>query len=232
MARGWRIGDREGVLHSLTSRLYTLAAVIITALSLLMIAIMLDQTIDSAVFNFIDVETTGLSPDSARVCEVALIGFKGAARVNHFSSLINPGGPIPPTASRINGITDEMVRSSPSFGDVAPKLLDLLEGSVIVAHNAPFDINFLKMELSRVGLKFPEHLQVVDTLEIARGHYKFTNNRLGTIAGELNLSSENWHRALADVEMTRKIFEHFVSAFKSGGAITVGDLVKKCRRER
>ncbi|MCX5786657.1 MAG: 3'-5' exonuclease [Elusimicrobia bacterium] len=193
-----------------------------------MIHTMLDQTIDSAIFNFIDVETTGLSPDSARVCEVALIGFKGDARVNHFSSLVNPGGPIPHTASRINGITDDMVRSSPVFEDVAPKLLDLLEGSVIVAHNAPFDTNFLKMEFSRVGLKFPD-LLVVDTLEIARGHYKFTNNRLGTIAGELNLSSEHWHRALADVEMTRKIFEHFVSAFKNSGAVTVGDLVNKCR---
>jgi len=194
-----------------------------------MLATMLDQAIDDAVFNFIDVETTGLSPDSARVCEVALIGFKGAARVNQFASLINPGGPIPETASRINGITDDMVRSSPAFGGVAPKLLDLLEGSVIVAHNALFDINFLKMEFSLVGLKFPEQLPVVDTCEIARGHWKFTNNRLGTIARELNLSSENWHRALADVEMTRKIFEHFVSALKGSGAVTVGDLVKKSR---
>jgi DNA polymerase-3 subunit alpha (Gram-positive type) len=194
---------------------------------------MLDQNIDEAVFNFIDVETTGLSPDSARVCEVALIGFKGIARINQFSSLINPGGPIPPTASRINGITDDMVRQSPAFGAVAPKLLDLLEGSVIVAHNALFDINFLRMEFSRVGFKFPERLPVVDTLEIARGHWKFTNNRLGTIARELNLSSENWHRALADVEMTRKIFEHFVSAFKNNGVATVGDLVKKsCGRIR
>jgi len=198
-----------------------------------MIATMLDQTIDEAVFNFIDVETTGLSPESARVCEVALIGFKGAARVNQFSSLINPCGPIPPTASKINGITDDMVRRSPAFGGVAPKLLGLLEGSVIVAHNAPFDMGFLKMEFSRLGLKFPEQLPVIDTLEIARGHWKFANNRLGTIARELNLSSENWHRALSDVEMTRKIFEHFVSAFKNSGAATVGDLVKKsCGRAR
>ncbi|HAH31013.1 MAG TPA: hypothetical protein DCL44_01725 [Elusimicrobia bacterium] len=196
-----------------------------------MINTMLDQTIDSAIFNFIDVETTGLSPERARVCEVALIGFKGAARVNHFASLVNPGVPIPPIASNINGITDDMVRQSPSFGGVAPKLLDLLEGSVIVAHNAPFDLGFLNMEFGRVGLKLPE-LPVVDTLEIARGHWKFTNNRLGTIAGELNLASENWHRALADVEMTRKIFEHFVAAFKNRGVVTVGDLVKKSRVAR
>ena len=196
-----------------------------------MIEPILSRNIDEAVFNFIDVETTGLSPDSARVCEVALIGFKGAARLNNFSSLINPGMPIPATASRINGITDDMVRQSPAFGEVALKLLDLLEGSVIVAHNALFDINFLKMEFSRVGLNFPERLPVVDTLEIARGHWKFTNNRLGTIAGELNLSNENWHRALADVEMTRKIFEHFVAAFRKSGVVTVGDLVRKsCAR--
>ena len=158
------------------------------------------QRLDSALFNFIDVETTGLAPENDRVCEVALIGFKGGVRVSHFASLINPGCPIPATASAVNGITDDMVRSSPAFSSVAPMLLDLLEGSVVVAHNAAFDLGFLKMELKRLGLKLPE-LPVVDTLEIARRHYKFTNNRLGTIAKELDIPAGGWHRALADVEI-------------------------------
>jgi DNA polymerase III alpha subunit (gram-positive type) len=82
------------------------------------------------------------------------------------------------------------------------------------------------MEFERVGLKFPR-LHVVDTLAIARKNWKFQSNRLGKIAAELNISSESWHRALSDVEMTRKIFEHFISAFKSAGAVTVADLVQK-----
>ncbi|OIO00449.1 MAG: hypothetical protein AUJ51_10285 [Elusimicrobia bacterium CG1_02_56_21] len=192
-----------------------------------MLEVIQKLNIDQAVFNFIDVETTGLSPRSARVCEVAAIGFCGAERVGTLSELINPGLPIPPEVSRIHGITDSMVKDSPSFGTVAPRLLAMLEGSVLVAHNADFDLGFLKAECERVGLRFPK-LYVVDTLVIARKSWKFQSNRLGNIAGELNISNENWHRALSDVEMTRKIFQHFISAFKAAGAVTVADLLAKC----
>jgi DNA polymerase III epsilon subunit family exonuclease len=160
------------------------------------------------------------------VCEVALISFQGGARVNHFSSLVNPGLPIPPEVSQIHGITDDMVRNSPSFGALAPRLIDAIEGSVIVAHNAEFDLSFLKMEFAKAGLRLPE-LPVVDTLHIARGFGAFSNNRLGTIAKELDIPAGNWHRALGDVEMTRKIFEHFMVLFKKDGAATVADILEK-----
>ncbi|OGR51528.1 MAG: hypothetical protein A2049_12205 [Elusimicrobia bacterium GWA2_62_23] len=186
------------------------------------------QRIEEAVFTFIDVETTGLSPRSARVCEVASISFRGTERVGTLAELVNPGLPIPPEVSRIHGITDEMVRHSPSFGAVAPRLLAALEGSVIVAHNAEFDLGFLNMEFERVGLRFPE-LPVLDTLVLARRNWKFQSNRLGNIAKELNISSEGWHRALSDVEMTRKIFEHFITAFRAAGAATVADLIQKSK---
>ncbi len=185
-----------------------------------------EQKIDDAVFTFIDVETTGLSPRSARVCEVAAVSFRGAQRVGTLSELVNPGVPIPPEVSRIHGITDSMVRNSPSFGGVAPRLLDMLENSVLVAHNAEFDLGFLREELSRVGLRLPD-LPVVDTLAIAKKNWKFQSNRLGSIAAELNISNEGWHRALSDVEMTRKIFEHFIAAFKAAGAVTVDDLISR-----
>ncbi len=184
--------------------------------------------IDEAVFTFIDVETTGLSPRAARVCEVAAISFRGSDRLDTLAELINPGLPIPPEVTRIHGITDAMVKDSPSFGGVAPRLLAMLENSVIVAHNAEFDLGFLTAEFERVGLRFPK-LHVVDTLAIARKNWKFKSNRLGNIAAELNFSNENWHRALSDVEMTRKLFEHFISAFKSAGVSTVAGLVEKCR---
>ncbi len=182
--------------------------------------------IEDAVFTFIDVETTGLSPRAARVCEVAAISFRGAERVGTLAELVNPGGPIPPEVSKIHGITDEMVKDSPAFGAVAPRLLDMLEGSVIVAHNAEFDTAFLSAELERVGLKFPE-LPVLDTLLLARRNWKFKSNRLGNIAAELNIPNGSWHRALSDVEMTRKIFEHFVNVFRTAGAVTVADLIEK-----
>ncbi len=183
--------------------------------------------IDEAVFTFIDVETTGLSPRSARVCEVAAINFRGAERVGTLAELVNPGLPIPPEVSRIHGITDSMVKDSPSFGGVAPRLLAMLESSVLVAHNAEFDLKFLHAEFERVGLKFPR-LHTIDTLLVARKNWKFKSNRLGNIAAELNFSNEGWHRALSDVEMTRQIFEHFIGAFKSAGAVTVAELIEKC----
>jgi DNA polymerase III epsilon subunit family exonuclease len=182
--------------------------------------------IEDAVFIFLDVETTGLSPRSARVCEVAAVCFRGAERVCTLAELINPGMPIPPEVSKIHGITDAMVKDSPSFGGVAPGLLAMLEGAVVVAHNAEFDIGFLSAEFERVGLKFPV-LPVVDTLALARKHWKFKSNRLGSIAAELNFSNEGWHRALSDVEMTRKIFEHFITAFRAAGTVTVADLIRK-----
>ena len=186
--------------------------------------------LEEAVFTFIDVETTGLSPRAARVCEVAAISFTGAERVGTLAELINPGLPIPPEVSRIHGITDAMVKERPGFGGVAPRLLAMLENSVLVAHNAGFDIGFLRAECERVGLRFPK-LYVVDTYLIAKKNWKFRSNRLGNIAAELNISNENWHRALSDVEMTRKIFEHFISAFRAAGAATVADLIEKCGRK-
>ena len=183
--------------------------------------------IEEALFTFIDVETTCLSPRAARVCEVAAVSFRGGERAGSLAELVNPGGPIPPEVSRIHGITDAMVKDSPAFGGVAPRLLAMLENTVLVAHNADFDVSFLREEFARVGLKFPR-LYVLDTLAIARKNWKFRSNRLGNIAAELNLSSEGWHRALADVEMTRKIFGHFTGAFRSAGAVTVADLIAKC----
>ena len=186
----------------------------------------LRRSIDDAVFSFLDVETTGLSPRTSRVCEVAVIAFQGNCRVSHFSSLVNPGLPIPPETSKIHGITDDMVKNSPVFPALAPRLIALLEGSVIVAHNTEFDLSFMEMEFARAGLKLPE-LPVIDTRYIARRLGTFTNNRLGTIAKELDISAENWHRALSDVEMTRKIFEHFMLLFRKEGAVTVADLMAR-----
>lgn len=186
----------------------------------------LRKSLDDAVFTFLDVETTGLSPRTSRVCEVALAGFQGNCRVGHFSSLVNPGLPIPPETSRIHGITDAMVKDSPAFSALAPRLISLLEGTVLVAHNTEFDLSFMDMEFARAGLKMPA-LPVIDTLYLARRLGGFTNNRLGTIAKELDISTENWHRAFSDVEMTRKIFEHFMMVFRKEGAATVADLMAR-----
>jgi len=182
--------------------------------------------LEDAVFTFLDVETTGLSPRTARVCEVAAISFRGGERLGALAELLNPGCPIPPQCTLVHGITDDMVKKSPAFGAVAPRLLAMLENTVLVAHNAEFDIKFVRMELERIGLKFPK-MPVLDTLAIARREWRFKSNKLGNIAAELGIPNESWHRALSDVEMTRKIFEHFAAASRKSGAVTVNDMLKK-----
>ncbi|MBI4655355.1 MAG: 3'-5' exonuclease [Elusimicrobia bacterium] len=188
--------------------------------------LVLHKSIDDTVFTFIDVETTGLSPADSRVCEIAMARFKGDSRIGNFVSLINPEIGIPLEVSKIHGITDDMVKTSPTFEQASSRIIGFIENSVLVAHNAEFDLGFLKMEFERIGLRLPEAV-VIDTLIMARRLGRFYNNKLGTIAKELDISSQGWHRALNDVEMTRKIFEHFILILRKDGAVTLGDVLKK-----
>jgi DNA polymerase III epsilon subunit family exonuclease len=183
------------------------------------------KPIAEVLFTFLDVETTGLSPVDSRIVEVAMMSFKGQTHIKDWTSLVNPEISISDDVSKIHGITNETVKSSPKFNEIAPKILDFIEDSVIVAHNADFDLGFLKMEFSNIGLKFPDTI-VIDTLKIARRFGNFTNNKLGTIAMELNIYN-GWHRAFNDVEMTRKIFEYFTTGFQKKGAVTLEDILKK-----
>ncbi|PIS46651.1 MAG: hypothetical protein COT17_07495 [Elusimicrobia bacterium CG08_land_8_20_14_0_20_51_18] len=187
-----------------------------------------ETRIEDITFTFLDVETTGLSPERERICEVAIISFRDFKQVYSFSTLINPQKKIPPEITRINGINDEMVKDKPAFPAAVPKIMVALENSVVVGHNVNFDRDFLVSEFSRCGFQMPS-LHFVDTLLIARKFGKFSNNRLGNIARQLEISNENWHRALSDVEMTSKIFEHFMVIFKKEGVNSLHDLLKKLK---
>jgi len=191
--------------------------------------ISLDAKIEDIVFSFIDVETTGLNPDVDRICEIALVSYKDFKQIYSFSTLINPQKYIPFEATKVNKITNEMVKNSPTFSQVAAKIIVALNDSVIVGHNVNFDKGFIEKEFLRCGLKLP-NLYFIDTLEIARKFGNFQNNKLGNIARQLEISHENWHRALSDVEMTSKIFEHFMIIFKKDGVITIRDLLKKIKK--
>lgn len=184
----------------------------------------MNTLIDEVPFICLDTETTGLSPlGGGRVCEIALLKSKSGMRLESFSTLINPQIYIEPEVTAIHGITNEMVAQSPSFADIAPRLLDMFEGSVLICHNADFDVSFLQNEFGLLGLKMPS-ITILDTLKFARRHGNFASNRLGEVARSLGISSEGWHRAMADTVMTEKIFYYFLCAFKARGARTVGDL--------
>ncbi|MDR0953418.1 MAG: 3'-5' exonuclease [Elusimicrobiota bacterium] len=185
---------------------------------------MLDTLIEEANFVCLDTETTGLDPiRGGRICEVAVLGSKGAKRVEAYSTLLNPQVLITPEVSAIHGITNDMVRNSPTFEAFAPRLLTSLQGSVLVCHNADFDTAFLRSEFERIGLKMPD-VFILDTLKFARCNGNFSKNRLGVIAKELGISNDGWHRAMADTIMTERIFYYFINKFKRFGARTIGDL--------
>ncbi|MBO5011530.1 MAG: 3'-5' exonuclease [Elusimicrobiaceae bacterium] len=182
-------------------------------------------------FACLDTETTGLSPETGgKICEIAVSVSQGGRVVDEFSTLLNPGLPMSPEVIAIHGITNEMVKDAPSFSDVLPRLLGLLDNCVIVAHNADFDVSFLRAEFASCGMRFPPY-PVVDTLKLARKSGKFARNRLGLIAEELGISCQGWHRAMADTKMAEQIFYYFLTILSKEGVTTLEQLNQfQCKR--
>lgn len=165
----------------------------------------------------VDVETTGLSPWGDRVVEVAVLTADGRRERLGWTSLVHPGRAVPVDVQDIHGITDAMVESAPRFRDVAPRLVALLEGRVVVAHNASFDLRFLVAELARSGQAL-RHGPVLDTLAVARRWYEFAGNSLPVVADALGCRAPR-HRALDDVRATFDVFRAFVADFPRGARV-------------
>ena len=184
--------------------------------------------IDESDFLVVDVETTGLSPDTGdRVCEIGAIKIRGGAVVDTLSSLINPCRPISAGAYAVNRISPAMVAGAPEFHQIAERLLQMIEGSVLVAYNAPFNVSFLDSELRLAG--HPRiRAKVVDALAIARqllpgiGRYPQEN-----VARFLGIPFPVKHRALDNVMVTSRIFIFFVSMMKAYDLTSVADLGRR-----
>ncbi|MCB1142718.1 MAG: 3'-5' exonuclease [Leptospiraceae bacterium] len=114
-----------------------------------------------------DTETSGLNPLTSEVLEIAAIKFNQGGILETFSSLAKPRGGISEEASRINGITLDMLSGSPPFGEVFSKFLEFVDGSVLVIHNASFDLSFLIAESERTEKLLPD-LPVICTLQLSR----------------------------------------------------------------
>ncbi|HUJ00803.1 MAG TPA: exonuclease domain-containing protein [Usitatibacter sp.] len=118
---------------------------------------------------FVDLETTGTTPSGDRVTEIGIVRVSGGELVDEWSSLVDPGRPIPGDIQVLTGITDAMVRGAPSFGAVAREVRERLEGRLFVAHNARFDYGFLKNEFRRLGIAFTA--DVLCTVRLSRRLY-------------------------------------------------------------
>lgn len=159
----------------------------------------------------LDVETTGLNAELEKIVEIALVRFffdrEGAlSEEDRFSTLINPGIPIPAQASRIHGITEADVANAPRFGDIAQTICDICDRRVIVGHNVLFDVGFLEKEFERAqaGAGFQE---CADTFGMAKLAFpSMPSYNLGKLAFTIGLQSDAQHRALGDALTCMRLF--------------------------
>lgn len=159
-------------------------------------------------FVIFDVETTGLSPiEGDRIIEIAAVKVRGNKVVDKFYSLVNPQRPVPPQATQVNNITDDMLTTAPVAGDILPQMIHFIGGACVAGHNVRFDLNFLCYELALIGRRLHDHTPAVDTLKMARELLPYlSNHKLAYLARSLGVVVDQTHRAMADVEITVAVF--------------------------
>jgi DNA polymerase III subunit epsilon len=160
----------------------------------------------SAAFVAFDIVTTGLVPGVHRIVELAAVAFAGEEVLGTFEQLVDPGVPIPPEATRVNGIDDRMLSGCPGVREVLPAFLSFLGNGTPVAHNAVFDVGFIAREIEQLCLQPPAG-PVLDTKWLARSAFpdRFSYS-LPTLARDLGIHPPKAHRALADAHTCRLLF--------------------------
>lgn len=171
-----------------------------------------------------DTETTGLNAREDTLIEIAAVKMKGKQIVDRFSTLIDPMRGLSPKISELTGITSDMLVGQPKLEEALPRFRDFADGSILVAHNAEFDVGFLGQCAQRIGM--PVWTQpVIDTLALARVFYPGEKNyRLKTLTQKFAVELVNHHRALDDAEATGKVFAKMQEDMAERGAVTLDKL--------
>lgn len=180
------------------------------------------QNLDTT-YCVLDLETTGLSFRTEKITEVGIMKVKNGEVIDEFSCFVNPEKPIPQKVVEVTNITDDMVKDAETIDKVFPKILEFVGDSILVAHNADFDIGFLKYNASQLGYELNN--TYLDTLRLAKSLFPdFKKYKLGFIADKLGIVVEVAHRALDDVDTTVKVFNIMISMLKEKGAKTWDDV--------
>ena len=180
------------------------------------------QSIDTT-YCVLDLETTGFSFRTEKITEVGIMKIKNGEVIDEFSCFVNPEKPIPERVVEVTHITDDMVKDAETIDKVMPKILEFVGDSVLVAHNADFDIGFLKHNAKLLGLSLEN--TYIDTLRLSKDLFPdFKKYKLGLIAEKLGITVEVAHRALDDVDTTVKVFNIMINMLKEKGAKTVEDI--------
>ncbi|GAA2517695.1 DEDD exonuclease domain-containing protein [Pilimelia columellifera] len=182
-------------------------------------------------FVVLDLETTGGAPDGGGITEIGAVRVRGGERLGTLSTLVNPGVPVPPFITALTGISSAMVAGAPPLAAVLPTVLEFLAGATLVAHNAPYDVGFLKAACLRLGYRWPAP-PVLDTLALARRLFadgEVPNRRLGTLAAHLRTPHQPSHRALDDAETTVDVLHALLERLGGDRPHTLGEVIAFAR---
>ena len=192
---------------------------------------------DPAVFNsrgqgldteycVLDLETTGISYVTEKITEVGIIKYKNGEIIDEFECFVNPEKPIPEKVVEITHITDDMVKDAETIDKVIPKIIDFIGDSVLVAHNADFDIGYLKYNFEKYGYTLEN--TYIDTLRLAKAIFPdLKKYKLGIIADSLKIKVDVAHRALDDVKTLVEVFKVMIERTKEENGKTIDDFDTK-----
>jgi DNA polymerase-3 subunit epsilon len=179
------------------------------------------------VFTVVDLETTGGTPGFAKITEIGAVRVAGGRQVATFTQLVDPRQPIPAIITSITGIDDEMVADAPPIQVALPRFVEFAADSVLVAHNARFDLGFLDYELGILQrCTFPR--PALDTLRLARLLYPHTRCSLANLAARFDTAVQPQHRALADAQATAELLLIFLARLQEEGVTTLEEVARFC----
>ena len=179
------------------------------------------QSIDTEYCVF-DLETTGISHITEKITEIGIIKIKNGEVIDTFETFVNPEKPIPEEVVKVTHITDDMVKDAETIDKIMPKVLEFMGDSVLVAHNADFDIGYMKYNCEKLGLPFEN--TYIDTLRLAKAIFpEFTRYKLGIIADKLGIKVDVAHRALDDVKTLVAVFNEMILRAKDRDAKIIDD---------
>lgn len=182
-------------------------------------------SVSDITFVAFDFETTGLHPATDRIIELGAVKFRDRGVLGTFDMLVNPGIAITDAAVNVSGITAEMLASEPAVEQALPDFMEFISGAVLVAHNAPFDMSFLRAALEVAGMEDVSNA-VIDTQVLAQKAYpRLRSYSLQNLVTELGLTRGNAHRALDDALMCKDLFLTCAEALSFMGEITLGEVL-------
>ncbi len=181
-----------------------------------------DKKLDDPII-VLDFETTGLNAQTDRIIEIGAVILQGGKVTDSFSSLVDPGVPLSDDIKRITGIKDYMLKGQPGAGEAIPKLLDFIGDRALAAHNASFDMSFLRAEMARIDRTFV--FAQIDTLAFAQKLYpKMKRYRLADLCRHLGVVLKNAHRAVNDATATALCLAKMLDEAREKGAKTLKDV--------